>query len=287
VVQGEISIATAVSTAVSAPSASLSVITKSASFDVPKTFANVDDDDDGFTFDQSSPFRLDMTPPGATAESRKTYSSSSSSSSSSLSKPVNTAANASARSIFPAIDDITTASSFASPIPMPKSHVLHDYVSGADYAENPMIPSCQGIYGEIARRIDSLLALSVPLSDSHPVKDDAREYLKILHSILTDQWNDSTSSSAVDKGDSDSSVTLSSQTECLILRLIRLLERCFTLPCSSSLSPSIDVDLSLVSLVMANLYAFACKPGKSVPRGQSRKYITHITYVHIYVYMPI
>jgi hypothetical protein len=111
-------------------------------------------------------------------------------------------------------------------------------------------PAFDGIYADIAAKLHTLLEIPHTVEDSCEAHDDAREYLKMLHLVVTGAWAKETLP--------EDEEALSTQAEGMVGLLLKCLDRSFVLPSISTISQQtlLGVDLSLASLALANLYAF-------------------------------
>lgn len=125
----------------------------------------------------------------------------------------------------------------------------------------PITVELESIYLEIEAKIDSLLQSSSSSSSSSrqpssQLQDECKDYLKMLHSIVSGDWS-------AEKLPEDDSV-LQKHAEALIGRLVRCISRSFRKPHhhhhpSGRLSEGEDnaeVDISLLAISLSTLFAF-------------------------------
>ena len=202
---------------------------------------------DGNDIEFGSPFRLEMTPPG-----------------NSSSPSIQGVIGASSASSSPAVTN--TAPSWSLKNTPRKVDAPSSTVESNDQ-------QLDGIYAEIAVKIDALLAMPSRVTESHPLHDDARESLKLLHAVLLER-NHSGNSSAMPADEA----ALVRQAEPMIYRLLGCFKRAFELSSISSspltASVSCGIDLGLVSLALANLHAYVNHPG--VPLVLSENCVTAV-----------
>ena len=107
-----------------------------------------------------------------------------------------------------------------------------------------------GIYSDIAIKLHLLLETPVSVPDTNEVHDDAREYLKMLHLVVTGAWAKETLP--------EDEESLTRQADIMLQLLVNILDRSFDLPSISSFPQQtlIGIDLSLASLSLANIYAY-------------------------------
>lgn len=116
----------------------------------------------------------------------------------------------------------------------------------------PITVELESIYLEIEAKIDSLLqsSSSSSSSSSRQLQDECKDYLKMLHSIVSGDWS-------AEKLPEDDSI-LQKHAEALIGRLVRCIARSFRKP-SGRLSEGEDnaeVDISLLAISLSTLFAF-------------------------------
>lgn len=152
-----------------------------------------------------------------------------------------------------------------SPVPLPQQQ-----------HQQPITVELESIYLEIEAKIDSLLMMpsspsssssssSSPSSSSQPssllLQDECKDYLKMLHSIVSGDWS-------AEKLPEDDSI-LQKHAEALIGRLVRCIARSFRKPhhhhhASGRLSEeemgdsnsNAEVDISLLAISLSTLFAF-------------------------------
>jgi hypothetical protein len=124
----------------------------------------------------------------------------------------------------------------------------------------PITVELESIYLEIEAKIDSLLQSSSSSSSSSrqpssQLQDECKDYLKMLHSIVSGDWS-------AEKLPEDDSV-LQKHAEALIGRLVRCISRSFRKPHhhhpsgrQSDGEDNAEVDISLLAISLSTLFAF-------------------------------
>ena len=110
-----------------------------------------------------------------------------------------------------------------------------------------------GIYVDIASKLQALVDVNESVSELNELHDDAREYLKMLHLVVTGAWAKETLP--------EDEEAVSRQAEPMVSLLLQCLDRSFRYPSITSIQQQqlLGIDLSLSSLALANLYAYVSR----------------------------
>jgi hypothetical protein len=112
----------------------------------------------------------------------------------------------------------------------------------------------EGIYSDIALKIDRLIEFEENDNDNDNkyIHDEAKDYIKILHSILIGEWS-------TEQQLPEDCLALQNHSQALASRLASCISRSFNHPngCISDdpNTPNINIDVSLVSVSLATLFA--------------------------------
>jgi hypothetical protein len=123
----------------------------------------------------------------------------------------------------------------------------------------------EGIYQEVQQKVDALLQTPHAVADSSAVQQEARDYLKVLHSIVSGEW------SAEQLPEDEAALLL--HAEGLALRLVGCVARAFELPAlqdahavadaEAEESPAeviVGLDVSLLAISLSALFALVKRP---------------------------
>eukprot|EP01041_Mallomonas_annulata_P000127 gene127-202_t len=108
----------------------------------------------------------------------------------------------------------------------------------------------EGMYIDVIQKIDVLLLHKDVVREDSPIQEDAKDYLKMLHSIVTGEW----SAEVLPEDDE----ALRRQSIPLLYRVLRSVERAFECPALPIVPPSVNslsIDVGLASVALATLFA--------------------------------
>lgn len=105
----------------------------------------------------------------------------------------------------------------------------------------------EGLYLDVVHKIDALLSCREAVPEESQMQEDAKDYLKMLHSIVTGEWT-------AEKHEDDDEL-LRRQVIPLMHRVLKCVERAFVLPAIPAGDSPLSVDVGLASVSLATLFS--------------------------------
>jgi hypothetical protein len=122
------------------------------------------------------------------------------------------------------------------------------------FSQSPggVVTEFESLYADISRKVDSLLCATGVLSDNDVVHEEAKDYIKMLHSVVSGEWSRPEDHTAEDD------IVLLSHVDDLARQLVQCVARSFDQPVTllnKVPGTFLGIDVSLVAISLSTLFA--------------------------------